>query len=131
MKSLNFLLLILPLVFFSCMNKAQVKDEKIKKEQTLTKLDLQEKETPSFEVSFFVTNATKKSNTEFYSLEYTLSVTAVFPQEAVFIEYELFDTEDILLKEGSVGKDNLQTKFSENINFSSYLNYKNIKYKII
>lgn len=131
MKSLNFLLLILPLVFFSCMNKAQVKDEKIKKEQTLTKLDLQKKETPSFEVSFFVTNATKKSNTEFYSLEYTLSVTAVFPQEAVFIEYELFDTEDILLKEGSVGKDNLQTKFSENINFSSYLNYKNIKYKII
>ena len=108
MKSLNFLLLILPLVFFSCMNKAQVKDEKIKKEQTLTKLDLQKKETPSFKVSFFVTNATKKSNTEFYSLEYTLSVTAVFPQEAVFIEYELFDTEDILLKEGSVGKDNLQ-----------------------
>ena len=129
MKNCFFLFLIFPLLFFSCLNKAQVKEEKIKKEQAIINTESEVKENTKFETSFSITNA-NKNNAQLHSLEYTFSFVISLPKEKVFLEYQLFDSDDILLVEGTIGKDKPKVSYSEKISFSSYFNYKNIKYKI-
>ncbi len=129
MKNRFFLFLIFPLLFFSCLNKAQVKEEKIKKELAIINTESEVTENAKFETSFSVTNA-NKNNTQLHSLEYTFSFVISLPAEKVYLEYQLFDSDDILLVEGKIGEKSLKNTFCEKITFSSYFNYKNIKYKI-
>lgn len=130
MKRYGFLFFLFPLLFFSCLNKAEVREEKIKKEQTLSDVDLPKEKLRKFNSSFSVTNAEKKNNSEFYSVEYTFSFTVSFPEEKVFLEYQLFDTDDILLTDGKIGENKLQSTFSESIPVTSYFDYDSIKFKI-
>lgn len=129
MKRYNVLFLIFPLLLFSCLNKAEVREEKIKKEQELLEVDLPKEELTEFNFSFSVTNA-EKNDSEFYSVEYTFSFTVSFPKEEVFLEYQLFDMNDILLTDGKIGENKLQSTFSESISVTSYFNYDSIKFKI-
>lgn len=129
MKRYNVLFLIFPLLLFSCLNKAEVREEKIKKEQELLEVDLPKEELTEFNSSFSVTNA-EKNDSEFYSVEYTFSFTVSFPKEEVFLEYQLFDMNDILLTDGKIGENKLQSTFSESISVTSYFNYDSIKFKI-
>ncbi len=130
MKYCNFLLLIFPLLLFSCLNKAEVREEKIKKEQNLSDVELPKEKLTEFKSSLSVTNAEKKNNSEFYSVEYTFSFIVSFHKEKVFLEYQLFDMDDILLADGKIGENKLQSTFSESISVTSYFNYDCIKFKI-
>lgn len=130
MKHCVFLFLIFPLLFFSCLNKAEVRKEKIKEEQPLPNADPTEEELTEFKSSFSVTNAKKRNNFDFYTIEYTFSFAVSFHKEKVFLEYQLFDTDDILLTDGVIGENKPQSTFSESIPITSYFNYNSIKFRI-
>lgn len=130
MKFCFLLFLFFPLLFFSCMNKAEVRKEKTKEEQIFSDADLPKEELTEFKSSFSVANVGKKNDCEFYSIEYTFSFAVSFYKEKVFLEYQLFDMDDILLTDGVIGQNKLQSTFSENISITSYFNYSSIKFRI-
>ena len=131
MKNYNFLLLSFLFLFFSCVNKIQVKEEVIKEKPKPSETSLSEAIDVNFEAFLFVTNTNLKNNAGFYSMEYTFSFIVQLGKEKVYLEYQLFDKDDILLSEGKIADGDLQSNFSEQVSVKSYFNYEYIKYKII
>ncbi len=131
MKNYNLLLLSFLFLFFSCVNKIQVKEEVIKEKPKQSETSLSEVNDVNFEAFLFVTNTNLKNNAGFYSMEYTFSFIVQLGKEKVFLEYQLFDKDDIILSEGKIADGDLRSRFSEQISVKSYFNYEYIKYKIV
>ena len=96
MKNYNLLFLSFLFLFFSCVNKIQVKEEVIKEKPKQSETSLSEVNDVNFEAFLFVTNTNLKNNAGFYSMEYTFSFIVQLGKEKVFLEYQLFDKDDLM-----------------------------------
>ena len=131
MKNYNLLLLSFLFLFFSCVNKIQVKEEVIKEKPKQSETSLSEVNDVNFEAFLFVTNTNLKNNAGFYSMEYTFSFIVQLGKEKVFLDYQLFDKDDIILSEGKIADGDLRSRFSEQISVKSYFNKYIVKLQYI